>query len=168
MLLFSYFYQTMVPGTQRELSRRSLPRMKTILASFILISTIVYLVFSIFGYISFVHLPSELEKRNLLETDTYARRIECQIAFLFFTFVIFMATAVNFKPAKDAFQELIFRGRPLTTRSNFCLTLVLLTLCYTFALAVPIISDAIQFRGCTTSPVVYMMLPVLFYLRAHR
>ena len=48
-------------------------------------------------------MPWEMEKKNLLETDTYASRLECQIAFIFFTFVIFMAAAVNFKPAKDAF-----------------------------------------------------------------
>lgn len=36
------------------------------------------------------------------------------------------------------------------------------------ALLVPIISDAIQVRGCTTSPVVYMILPILFYLKTEK
>ena len=109
-----------------------------------------------------------MEKMNLLETSLYAPRIECQIAFIFFTFVIFMATAVNFKPAKDSFVELLLRGRRLTKKGNFCLTLSLLTICYTLAMVVPIISDAIQFRGCTTSPVVYMILPIMFYLKTNK
>ena len=73
----------------------------------------------------------------------YASRIECQIAFFFFMFVIITATAINFKPVKDSFAELLYKNQDLTSRGNFFMTLLLISVCYILALVVPIISDAI-------------------------
>ena len=93
----------------------------------------------------------------MLMVEPYASRPECQVAFLFFGISIVSSAALNFKPAKDSIRELISR-RPLPTRTNFLLTLMLATICYALALLVPVISDAIAIKCCTSSPMVSEML----------
>lgn len=117
------------------------------------ISVTIYMIFGVFGYLTLIHLPKELEKVNILEASPYSTRYECQFAFLFYGLVVFMACPIILKPIKDSISNRLWKGR-LTSKSNVSLTMLLVALCYLFALIVPIVSDAIHVLGCTTSPFV--------------
>ncbi len=119
------------------------------------ISSTIYIIFGVFGYLTFVHLPGELDKINILAAEPYADRYECQYSFLFYSLVVFMACPLVLKPIKDAVRHRLWKGN-LSPRSNVCVTLLIVSICYVIALVVPIISDVIHIMGSTTSPFVSM------------
>lgn len=57
MLFFAYYYQTLVPAAQLELRSRSLPRMRIALGLFLVLATVIYIVFGIFGFLQFARTP---------------------------------------------------------------------------------------------------------------
>lgn len=81
---------------------------------------ILYVIASVFGYLGLVSQPEKLnfltENSNILEIkyDNWA----FNIAILGLLFTIFAAVPVNFIPAKDDIEGLLFKGKKMNGFTN--------------------------------------------------
>ena len=72
LVLFAYLYQPNVPAAHHELLNSTHTRMNKVFIGITVISGLIYIVFGIFGYLTFAHMPEELEKINILEATPYS------------------------------------------------------------------------------------------------
>jgi len=68
-------------------------------------------------------------------------------------------------PAKDTYEELAYPETGMSTKQNLIVTLIMSTVCFGLAVAIPGIGDAITILGCTTNPIIGFILPIVFYLK---
>jgi hypothetical protein len=62
-------------------------------------------------------------------------------------------------PSKETVEEIFFKGkRKMTSRENLVCTLVLIVISYIFAIFIPDVGDAMALAGCTTNPMVGIIL----------
>lgn len=69
-------------------------------------------------------------------------------------------------PCKDTIEELLLGpNRRMDAKTNFLVTLGIVSTCFVLAVAIPDIATAMTFIGATSNPLVGFTLPIVFYLR---
>jgi amino acid permease len=63
-------------------------------------------------------------------------------------------------PSKETVEVLLHKGkRQMSQRENVLWTFILVFISYIFAIFVPSIGDAMALAGCTTNPMVTILIP---------
>ena len=134
-----------------------------------LAATFLYWIAGVFGYVTFIERPNELNKvmknQDILEGE-YFNNIAIYIARFGLLLVIMVATPLSLLPCKDTVEELTLgTTRTFTKKENFLVTFVLVIISYLLAIVIPSIGDAITILGATTNPCIGFIFPVIFYLK---
>ena len=165
--IFGFMYQGDIPISYRELNDRTYHTMDKVVSRSTLIVIFLYFIVSIFGYLTVVgneeNLSVLIEKENLFEVNYDNWFFKSSIFLLLFT--VFAAAPIWVLPPKDTFEALFFSSYGMTIKQNLIVTFGMCFACYICAIIIPGIGDVITILGCTTSPLVGFVLPVIFYLK---
>ena len=188
LIIFAYMYQVNIPTIYKELEKRQHNRMCKVVKYGTVSACILYIVIGVFGYLTFVgnsEVPPNvaLRDRNILQAP-YEDSLPINIGNFALFIAVAAASPLVVLPAKDTVEEIISGGRggrmkaQLSPEANTMVTFLLIFLCYSLALFIPNIGDAMTIVGSTTNPAVStsesfhdltvngqvgFILPIVFY-----
>lgn len=85
-----------------------------------------------------------------------------QIGHLAILFSVMTAAPLCVLPQKDTIEELFFKERGMSTKTNAFVTVLLVALCFGLSLLIQTIGDAMTLVGSSINPLIGFILPVLF------
>ncbi|KAJ8341307.1 hypothetical protein SKAU_G00335980 [Synaphobranchus kaupii] len=162
-MAYSFLCHTAVLPIYCELHRPTKKRMQRVVNVGISLSFLVYLVSSLFGYLTFYeHVESEL----LLGYDLFLPHdvlVMC-VRLAILLAVLLTVPLIHF-PARKAAIMLIRGEQPFSWIHHVVVTIFLLTVVQLLAVYVPDIRNVFGVVGSTTSTCLLFVYPGLFYLR---
>ena len=125
---------------------------------------VLYILIGMFGYLTFVgdpDLPASiaLKDKNILQAP-YEDNLLINIGNFALFFAVAAASPLVVLPAKDTIEEILSGGHGgrvkalLSPEANIMVTFLLVFLCYSLAIFIPNIGDAMTIVGSTTNPAV--------------
>jgi amino acid permease len=165
-IFFAFTYQQSVPMIYREMANRTYNKMYMVLLVGSSITSLLYILMIIFGYLSLVDQPEMLKilhsKHNILQLHYDS------IFFYFGSFgiiiTIFAVAPVYAILSKDIIARNLYEEET-TGVQNFGLAILICFTSYICAICLPGISEAIIILGCTAYPLTGFILPIIFYLK---
>ncbi|KAL6105627.1 slc38a6 [Pungitius sinensis] len=160
---FSFLCHTAILPIYCELNQPSKARMQNVANVSIGLSSVLYLISALFGYLTFyAHVDSEL----LLGYDVYLPRdvmvITVRLAILL---AVMLSVPLIHFPARKAAILLLFGGRPFSVLIHIFTTVVILGVVLLLAIFVPDIRNVFGVVGATTSTCLLFIFPGVFYLK---
>jgi hypothetical protein len=73
-------------------------------------------------------------------------------------FAVIAASPLCVLPTKDAFEEFFLKKKIMSTKINAIVTFGIVTFSFLCALFIPGIGDAMTIAGCTTNPLVIILI----------
>ncbi|KAG5857721.1 probable sodium-coupled neutral amino acid transporter 6 isoform X2 [Anguilla anguilla] len=162
-MAYSFLCHTAVLPIYCELHRPTKKKMQNVANVGISLSFLVYLVSSLFGYLTFYeHVDSEL----LLGYDRYLPHdmLVMTVRLAILLAVLLTVPLIHF-PARKAAIMLIRGDQPFSWVHHAVVTVLLLTVVLLLAIYVPDIKNVFGVVGSTTSTCLLFVYPGLFYLR---
>ena len=127
-----------------------------------------YAIAGFFGYATFAlndNVKSIMEEENIFEAP-YNKNSWILAAKLLLLAGVMLASPLCLMPTKDTIEELYLGpGKTMNKLQNLIVTLIVVTTCFVFAVAIPNISDAMTVIGATSNPLVGFTLPCVYYLK---
>jgi solute carrier family 36 (proton-coupled amino acid transporter) len=142
-----------------ELQDRS--QIKKVLGLGTAASALLYILIGVFGYLTFVNddPKTTLAAKNILEAPYPESSLVMIIGHYCLMIAVISAAPIIVLPAKDSVTEVF----PWAWQYNVTVTFLIVTLCYTLAVFIPNIGDAMTLVGSTTNPALGFVLPMIFY-----
>lgn len=162
-MAYSFLCHTAVLPIYCELHRPTKKKMQNVANVGISLSFLVYLVSSLFGYLTFYeHVDSEL----MLGYDRYLPHdmLVMSVRLAILLAVLLTVPLIHF-PARKAAIMLIRGDQPFSWVHHTVVTVLLLTVVLLLAIYVPDIKNVFGVVGSTTSTCLLFVYPGLFYLR---
>ncbi|KAJ8290327.1 hypothetical protein GJAV_G00011460 [Gymnothorax javanicus] len=161
-MAYSFLCHTTVLPLYCELHQPTKKKMQNVANVGIFLSFLVYLVASLFGYLTFYgHVASEL----LLGYDLYLPHdmLVMSVRLAILLAVLLTVPLIHF-PARKAAIMLIRGDRPFSWFIHVVVTIILLTVVLLLAIYVPDIKNVFGVVGSTTSTCLLFVYPGIFYL----
>lgn len=162
-MAFSFLCHTAVLPIYCELDRPSKGKMQNVTNVSISLSMLLYLVSSVFGYLTFyAHVESEL----LLGYDKYLPHdiVVMTVRLAILLSVLLTVPLIHF-PARKAALLLLFGRRPFSWPIHIVATLTIVGVVLLMAIFVPDIRNVFGVVGSTTSSCLLFIFPGIFYLK---
>ncbi|XP_075874180.1 putative sodium-coupled neutral amino acid transporter 6 isoform X2 [Nelusetta ayraudi] len=162
-MAFSFLCHTAVLPIYCELDRPSKGKMQNVTNVSICLSVLLYLVSSVFGYLTFyAHVESEL----LLGYDKYLPHdiVVMTVRLAILLSVLLTVPLIHF-PARKATLLLLFGRRPFSWPIHIVATLTIVGVVLLMAIFVPDIRNVFGVVGSTTSSCLLFIFPGIFYLK---
>ncbi|CAI2366603.1 unnamed protein product [Moneuplotes crassus] len=167
-IISSYMYQPMIPAIYKNLENRNMQRMEKVVYIGSFGAVFLYILISVFGYLSFSTNPEQLEilrvKQNILELD-FKHNVYFEASIICLVVTIMSAGPLCMLPVKDCVEDLIYKNEIMTDSQNVMVTLLLTGICYAAAIVIPSIGDVLSILGLSCNPYVGFFLPILCYLK---
>ena len=125
-VVFAFMYQPNVPMIYRELNTQTYTSMRKVVTGATVIVVVVYCIASTFGYLGLVNneeLQTLIDTSNILEVEYNNWAFTVAVILLLFT--VFSAAPLVVLPAKDAFEEILFKGKAMSGRTNVIVTIAM-------------------------------------------
>lgn len=163
IMAFSFLCHTAVLPIYCELDRPTKQRMQNVTNVGIGLSFLIYLISSLFGYLTFY---GQVESELLQSYDAFLPRdVVMMTVRLAILLAVLMTVPLIHFPARKALATLLFEARPFSWTYHILSTLFILTTVTLFAIFVPDIRNVFGLVGATTSTLLLFVFPGIFHLR---
>ena len=170
-IISSYMYQPMIPAIYKNLENRNMKRMEKVLLYGSSGAVFLYILISVFGYLTFVNNSEQLEilhtQQNILVLD-FKKNLYFDISIICLVLTIMSAGPLWMLPLKDTWEDIFNEDEIMTDSQNISVTLILTGIWFLSAILIPSIGDVLSILGLTWNPFIGFFLPVLWYLKLEK